>query len=180
MYYDMISAFCKSLRGSDANAALYWSTRILEAGCDPMLIFRRLMAHASEDVGMADSNALVVAVSALHAYQNMGVPEGLIPLNHAIIYVCCAPKSNSVVMAMARAKEAVEKSKDDNVPHYLRDRSYPHPIDDGTQYKYAHEYGGWVEQQYLPDSVKDVPIYIPSDHGAEARATAWVDRFKKK
>lgn len=174
MYYDMLSAFCKSLRGSDASAALYWSTRLIEAGCDPMLIFRRLIAHSSEDVGMADSHALVVATSAMIAYQNMGAPEGLIPLNHAIIYVCCAPKSNSVVVSMAKAKDAVLQTKDDNVPHYLRDRSYPHPIDDGSSYKYVHDYGGWVEQQYLPDSIKDVKIFDPVDHGEEAHAFDWI------
>jgi len=169
MYYDMLSAFCKSLRGSDASAAMYWSTRLLEAGCDPLLIFRRVLAHASEDVGLADSQALVVASSALTAYLNMGAPEGLIPLSHAIIYVSSAAKSNSVVCAMDAAKEAVLKTKDDNVPHYLRDRSYPHPIDDGSEYKYVHNYGEWVEQQYLPDSIADCKIYVPSEHGDEKR-----------
>lgn len=88
MYYDMISAFCKSLRGSDSNAALYWSQRLIQAGCDPLLICRRLIAHSAEDVGMADPRALQMAVAALTAYEKLGVPEGLIPLSEAIIYVC--------------------------------------------------------------------------------------------
>ncbi|MBR7091403.1 MAG: replication-associated recombination protein A, partial [Clostridia bacterium] len=104
MYYDMLSAFCKSIRGSDADAALYWSSRLIEAGCDPLLIVRRLISHCSEDIGMADSNALLLAISALIAIKNMGLPEGNIPLAHAIIYACEAPKSNSVIRAMQAAQ----------------------------------------------------------------------------
>ena len=178
LYYDLLSAFCKSLRGSDANAALYYAMRLIEGGCDPLLVFRRLMAHSAEDVGMSDPNALVVATSALTAFQNMGYPEGLLPLTEAIIYVCEAEKSNSVVRAMDAAREDAVKNRDDNVPAYLRDTSY------GTKemkaasgkYKYPHSYGGWVEQQYLPDSLKDRVYYSPSDHGYEAK----VKEIRKK
>ena len=104
MYYDMLSAFCKSLRGSDSDAALYWAERLMAAGCDPMLILRRLVVHASEDVGMADPQALVIATSAMYAFEHIGMPEGKIPLCNAIIYVCEASKSPSVVQAMERAK----------------------------------------------------------------------------
>lgn len=165
MYYDMISAFCKSLRGSDSDAALYWAERLIQAGCDPMLIFRRLIVHSSEDVGMADPNALVVAVSAMTAFQNIGLPEGKIPMFNAIIYVCEAPKSNSVVVAKYAVEKIVSEKKDDVVPMYLRDANYKAEKIGG--YNYPHDYGGWVEQQYLPDSLKDEKFYIPSKNGFE-------------
>lgn len=134
-----------------------------------MLIARRLIAHASEDVGMADSQALVVAVSALTALKNMGVPEGLIPLSHAIVYVCEAPKSNSVIMAMTAAGEDAEKVRDDVVPSYLKNHLSSTPGDKhkGEGYKYPHDYGGYVEQQYLPDSLAGKVYYVPSDNGFE-------------
>lgn len=166
MYYDMISAFCKSLRGSDSNAALYWSQRLIQAGCDPLLICRRLIAHSAEDVGMADPRALQMAVAALTAYEKLGVPEGLIPLSEAIIYVCEAEKSNSVIVALNAAQAAVEKIGVEEVPKYLQDPNYKTEKISG--YKYPHDYGGWVEQQYLPDEVKNEVFYRPSDHGYEA------------
>lgn len=169
LYYDLLSAFCKSLRGSDANAALYYAMRLIEGGCDPLLVFRRLIAHSAEDVGMSDPNALVVATSALTAFQNMGYPEGLLPLTEAIIYVCEAEKSNTVVMAKDAAREDAIKNRDDNVPAYLRDSSFGSNDmkAQSAKYKYPHSYGGWVEQQYLPDSLKDRVYYSPSDHGFE-------------
>ena len=171
LYYDILSAFCKSLRGSDSSAALYWSQRLLAGGCDPMLIARRLITHASEDVGMADSNALVVAVSALTALQNVGYPEAMIPLSHAIIYVCEAPKSNSVIEAMGMARADAERVCDDNVPPHLKNSVF---ADDeakrkSSTYKYPPDFGGWVEQQYLPDSLKDKVYYNPTENGDEAR-----------
>lgn len=171
LYYDILSAFCKSLRGSDSDAALYWSQRLIRGGCDPVLIARRLIAHASEDVGLADSNALVVAVSALTALQNMGVPEGLIPLSHAIIYVCEAPKSNSVIIAMQSAEAAAEKVRDDNVPPHLKNSVFASDKDKAISatYKYPHEYGGYVEQQYLPDSLVGTRFYVPKENGDEKR-----------
>ncbi|MDE6614885.1 MAG: replication-associated recombination protein A, partial [Clostridia bacterium] len=165
MYYDMLSAFSKSLRGSDSDAALYWAERLIQAGCDPMLILRRLIVHSSEDVGMADPQALVVATSAMTAYQNLGLPEGKIPMYNAIIYVCEAPKSNSVVMAKGAVEDVVANRKDDKVPMYLMDKNYKTQKISG--YKYPHDYGGWVEQQYLPDSLKDERFYNPSTNGFE-------------
>lgn len=169
LYYDMLSAFCKSLRGSDADAGVYWSQRLISSGCDPLLIFRRLLAHASEDVGLANSNALVVANSAMQAYLQMGIPEGLIPLTHAIIYVCMSPKSNSVIVAMEKAKEDVEKTFTGSVPSHLKNHNYLN--EKREKYKYPHSYGGYVEQQYLPDEVKDHVYYVPSKNGSEASIT---------
>lgn len=164
-YYDILSSFCKSIRGSDADAALYYSQRLILAGCDPMLIARRLVAHASEDIGMADSNALLLATSAMYAVEKMGIPEGLIPLSHAIIYACEAEKSNSVVTAMNLAKADAENVKDDNIPNHLKN----HPSINGphTTYKYPHDYGGYVKQQYLPNALKDRVYYKPSGNGKE-------------
>ena len=165
MYYDMLSAFCKSLRGSDADAALYWSQRLIKAGCDPLIIARRLVAHASEDIGLANSQAMVVAVSALTAYENMGVPEGLIPLSHAIIYVCMSPKSNSVITAMHAAEADVENTYSDAVPDHLKNYNYYN--EKRQAYKYPHDYGGWVDQQYLPAEIRDHVYYVPSQNGSE-------------
>lgn len=169
MYYDMLSAFCKSLRGSDSNAALYYMQRLIKGGCDPLLILRRTIAHASEDVGMADPNALVVATSALLAFERMGLPEGLLPLSQAIIYVAEAEKSNSVVEAMDLAGEDAVNVKDDNVPPWVKNAVYGSEEDKqkASEYKYPHLFGGYVEQQYLPDSLKDRVYYKPSDNGYE-------------
>ncbi len=166
LYYDILSAFCKSLRGSDPDAAVYYSERLIEAGCSPLLVCRRLIAHAAEDVGMADPNALVMAVSAMTAFEKLGYPEGRIPLTEAIIYVCTAPKSNSVVNALYEAC-AYAKEGHDDIPNYLRDANYKGE-NKVSGYKYPHDYeGGWVEQQYLPDSLKDKVFYVPSKYGYE-------------
>lgn len=170
-YYDFLSAFCKSLRGSDANAALYYAMRLIEGGCDPMSVARRLVVHSAEDVGMADPNALNVATSAMVALEHLGAPEGLIPLSEAIIYVCEAPKSPAVKKAMFAAKEDASRVRDDNVPSYLKDNSYGSAADkaQSAKYKYPHDYGGYVPQQYLPDSLKDRVYYRPTDNGFERR-----------
>ncbi len=170
-YYDMLSAFCKSLRGSDPDAALYWSMRLIRGGCDPLLIVRRLIAHSSEDVGMADPQAMVIAVSALTALKNMGLPEGLLPLSQAIIYVCEAPKSNSVVMAMNAASSDAENVRDDTVPPHLKNSVFADVEDKhkSAGYKYPHDYGGYVEQQYLPDTLKGRVYYQPSSNGFEKK-----------
>ncbi len=165
LYYDMLSAFCKSLRGSDTDAALYYAERLIKAGCDPLLICRRLIAHASEDVGMADSNAALLAMVAMNAVKNLGMPEGNIPLAHAIIYVCEAEKSNSVVVALNKAKYDAEYNPDDNVPEHLK--NYHYDVDNPPEYKYPHDYGGYCKQQYLPDKLKDRLYYIPSNNGRE-------------
>lgn len=176
-YYDMLSAFCKSLRGSDSNAGLYWAMRLIDAGCDPLLIFRRIIAHSAEDVGMANPNALVVATSALTAYEKIGMPEGTLPLAEAIICVCESEKSNSVVIARDEAERAVQTVKKEGVPMYLRDVNYKQEKISG--YKYPHDYGGYVEQQYLPDDLKDAKFYVPSDHGYEKVVKERQERLKK-
>ncbi|MFR7795512.1 MAG: replication-associated recombination protein A [Oscillospiraceae bacterium] len=176
-YYDMLSAFCKSLRGSDSNAGLYWAMRLIDAGCDPLLIFRRIIAHSAEDVGMANPNALVVATSALTAYEKIGMPEGTLPLAEAIICVCESEKSNSVVIARDEAERAVQTVKKEAVPMYLRDVNYKQEKISG--YKYPHDYGGYVEQQYLPDDLKDAKFYVPSDHGYEKVVKERQEKLKK-
>ncbi len=169
LYYDILSAFCKSLRGSDSNAALYYSQRLISGGCDPMLVARRLVVHSAEDVGMADPNALVMATSAMYALEKIGVPEALIPLAQAIVYVCEAPKSDAASSALFAAREDAERCNDDNIPPYLKDNTFG----DGQtkaqslNYKYPHDYGGYVKQQYLPDSLKDKKYYNPKDIGFE-------------
>lgn len=165
MYYDIISAFCKSLRGSDPDAAVYYAMRLINAGCDPLLICRRLLVHSAEDVGLADPRAMVVATSALTAMEKLGLPEGRIPLTEAIIYVCLAPKSNSVVNTMYAADDASKLAMDEAIPDYLRDQTYK--AVKSTAYKYPHDYGGWVEQTYLPEKIKDERFYFPSDNGEE-------------
>lgn len=167
MYYDMISAFIKSMRGSDSNAALYWAERLIEAGCDPMLIGRRIMIHACEDVGLADPNAIVVATSCVQAFERIGLPEGRIPLAEGIIYVSEAPKSNKVVEALGGAENAVKTIKHETVPLYLRDPNYKGNEEKVSGYKYPHSYGGWVKQQYLPDEIKDAKFYEPTENGFE-------------
>ncbi len=175
-YYDMLSAFCKSLRGSDSDAALYYSQRLIKAGCDPLLICRRLIAHASEDVGMADSNASLMAMVAMNAIKNLGMPEGNIPLCHAIIYVCEAEKSNSVVEAMDAAKYDAEFNPDDNVPEHLKNQHYE--VENPPAYKYPHNYGGYVKQQYLPNRLKDKVYYKPGNNGREKGLIKKKDKLK--
>ncbi len=174
-YYDYLSAFCKSLRGSDSNAALYYAMRLAEGGCDPMMIARRLVIHSAEDVGLADPRALQIATSAMYALEKTGYPEGLEPLCEAIIYVCEAPKSNTVEAAMNAAKADVREVRDDDgVPPYLKDNSYGSKDDKANSrlYKYPHNYPqGYVEQQYLPDRLKDRVYYTPSAYGYERTIT---------
>lgn len=164
IFYDMLSAFCKSIRGSDAEAALFWANRLIEAGCDPLIIARRLIAHTSEDIGMADSNALLLATCALIAVKNLGMPEGNIPLSHAIIYACEAPKSNSVITALQRAKEDAVNARNDAVPEHLKNY---HIHKDAPKYKYPHNFGGYVYQQYMPDGLTERVYYEPSQNGRE-------------
>jgi putative ATPase len=150
VFYHITSAFCKSLRGSDATAALYYAFRLIEAGCEPQYLARRCIAHASEDVGMADSQALAIACNALYVLDNLGVAEGSLALTHAIIYICKAPKDNTVVVARDMAIDDAQNHPDDNIPEYLKNH-----IEASAKYKYPHDYpGGVVEQQYLPNSLK--------------------------
>lgn len=149
-YYHLLSAFCKSLRGSDATAALYYANRLIEAGIEPQILARRTIAHASEDVGMSDPMALLQACASLYALDNLGMPEGNLALTQAIIYVCEAKKDNNVVVAMNMAQDDAINHPDDNIPEYLKNHT-----EASKYYKYPHDYGGYVEQQYLPDSLKD-------------------------
>lgn len=169
-YYDMLSAFCKSLRGSDSDAAMYWFSRLLRAGVDPRLIARRLIAHASEDVGLANPQAMVQAVAAAQALQFIGLPEAKLPLAQAIIYVCESAKSNSVITAIEKSAKDADETFDDPVPLHLKDAHYSgaEKLGRGVSYKYPHDYPGhYVKQQYLPDNLTGRVYYEPSDQGSE-------------
>ena len=171
LYYDMLSAFCKSLRGSDSDAALFWFARLIYAGVDPRLIVRRVIAHASEDVGLANPAAMLQAVAAGEALELVGMPEARLSITQAIIAVCESPKSNSVVCAIDAAMADAQKATGD-VPVPLRDTHYAgaERVESGKGYLYPHDFPGhWVEQQYLPDEVRDHVYYVPSDQGNEAR-----------
>ncbi|MDO4567354.1 MAG: replication-associated recombination protein A [Clostridia bacterium] len=171
-FYNMLSAFCKSLRGSDSDAALAWFARLVYAGVDPRIICRRLIAHASEDVGLANPAAMQQAVAAAQALEHIGMPEARLSIAQAIIFICESPKSNSVVMAVDAAFEDARTTKDEPVPAYLRDTSYSgaSKLGSGIGYKYPHDYPGhYVEQEYMPPSVRGHRYYVPSDQGTEAR-----------
>jgi putative ATPase len=170
-HYAVISAFIKSMRGSDPDAALYWMTRMLEAGEDPRFVLRRMVIFASEDVGNADPQALVVAVAALQAYELMGLPEGTLPMTQAVAYLSLAPKSNAVITAYGKAKETVQETGTLPVPPHLRPASTPlmKKLGFGSAYQYPHDFEGhWVRQQYLPDALQGRHFYEPSESGAEA------------
>ena len=170
MFYDMLSAFCKSLRGSDSDAALAWFARMNRAGVDPRIIVRRIIAHASEDVGLANPMAMLQAVAAMQALEHIGMPEAKLPIAQAIIAVCESPKSNSVVMAIDRAMADAERGGYQPVPVHLRDTHYKGSgeLGFGDGYKYAHDYPGhYVRQQYAPAEARGLPYYVPSEQGFE-------------
>ena len=172
LYYDMLSAFCKSLRGSDADAALAWFARMIYAGVDPRIIARRLIAHASEDIGLANPQAMVQAVTAADALEHIGMPEAGLSLSQAIIFLCESPKSNSVVLARDAAFADAEQSYDEPVPIYLRDTAYrgAKQLGHGVGSKYPHDYPGhWVAQEYMPPSLRGRRYYTPSGLGSEAK-----------
>ena len=172
LYYDMLSAFCKSLRGSDSDAALAWFARLLYAGVDPRLIARRIIAHASEDVGLANPTAMLQAVAAAQALEMVGLPEARLSLAQAIIAVCESPKSNSVVMALESSVADAQKGGFGAVPVHLRDTHYAghERINSGAAYRYPHDYPGhWVAQEYMPPEVRGRRYYVPSDQGQEAK-----------
>ncbi len=176
-HYNVVSAFIKSMRGSDPDAAVYWMMRMLEAGDDPLFVLRRMIIFASEDIGNADSRALLVATSADAAFRRMGMPEGLFPLAHAALYLASAPKSNAVKNAWMRAKALVEEHGALPVPKKLRNAVTKLMKDEGygQGYKYAHDYEGGVVpgETYLPDELAGgAPLYEPSDHGEEVRIKA--------
>ncbi|MEE1200169.1 MAG: replication-associated recombination protein A [Christensenellales bacterium] len=175
MFYDMLSAFCKSLRGSDSDAALAWFSRLNYAGVDPRIIVRRVIAHASEDVGLANPMAMLQAVAAAQALETIGMPEAKLPIAQAIIAVCESPKSNSVVMAIDRAMADAARGGFKSVPVHLRDTHYrgADRLGSGDGYRYPHEYPGhWVEQQYAPTEAEGMPYYIPSGQGFEQELRA--------
>ena len=168
-HYDVISAFIKSIRGSDPDATLFWLARMIEAGEDPRYIARRMIVHASEDVGLADPRALQIAVAAAHALEHVGLPEARLNLAEAALYLALAPKSNSVYLALNRATEDAISA--DPVPEHLRDASYPGAkrLGHGEGYKYPHDYPGHVvEQEYRPVRYGGNRYYEPSGQGEEA------------
>jgi putative ATPase len=180
-HYDVISAFIKSIRGSDADAALHYLARMIEAGEDPRFIARRLIVHASEDIGMADPSALQVAVAAAQAVEFVGLPEARLALAQAVIHLSLAPKSNSVYRAFGAAAQDVQAGLAGPVPAHLRDASYRGAarLGHGRGYRYPHDAEeGVVPQVYAPDLVADRTYYEPSGHGAEARYAERSERIR--
>jgi putative ATPase len=180
-HYDVISAFIKSIRGSDADAALHYLARMIEAGEDPRFIARRLIVHASEDVGMADPTALPLAVAAAHAVEFVGLPEARINLAQATIHLALAPKSNAVIKAITAAAADVRAGLAGPVPAHLRDASYRGAarLGHGKGYQYPHDVPeGVLAQQYAPDGLAGREYYQPTGHGAEARYAERAERIR--
>ena len=182
-HYDTASAFIKSIRGSDPDAALYWLAKMLHAGEDPRFIARRLVISASEDIGLADSNALRVAIAAQQAYEFVGMPEGRIPLAHATVYLATAPKSNTAYAALGEAMADVEKGRTLAVPEHLRTKTRKKLAaasgtdEEKMRYLYSHDYeGGYVPQAYLPEGRV---YYHPGENGLEKRIKERMDYFKQ-
>lgn len=181
-HYDTISAFIKSMRGSDPDAAVYYLARMIYAGEDPRFISRRIVICASEDVGNADPNALVVAVSAAQAVERIGMPESQIILAQAAAYVASAPKSNSAVMSIGKAMDCVKNEPTGGIPPYLKDAHYSgaKELGRGLTYKYPHDFDNhYVDQQYLPDELVGRRFYEMSDNGYEKGMKAWLKRIGK-
>ena len=179
-HYDLASAFIKSMRGSDPDASIYWLARMLESGEDPRFIARRIVICASEDVGNADPQALVVAAAALQATEFVGLPECKLALAQAVTYIATAPKSNASTMAISKAIEDVQAGRTLPVPEHLRDSSYKgaKQFGHGAGYQYSHNFeGGWVEQQYLPEARR---YYEPVDRGYEAEIKKRLDSIRER
>lgn len=178
-HYDTASAFIKSMRGSDPDAALYWLAKMIYAGEDPRFIARRIVICASEDVGNADPQALMVAVAAQQAVEFVGMPEARIPLAQAVAYIACAPKSNAAYMALEKATGDVEKGRTLEVPTPLKDANYPgaKKLGHGEGYKYAHSFKDhYVEQEYKPSKTR---YYFPTEQGYEKRFKEYLDKLRK-
>jgi putative ATPase len=172
MHYDIISAFIKSIRGSDADAAVYWLARMIAGGEDPEFIARRMVISAAEDIGLANPNALLLANATYETIQKIGMPEGRIPLSECAIYLACSQKSNSAYKAINDALALVEQTGNEPVPLHIRNAptSLMKKLGYGAQYKYAHDYpGNFVRQQFLPDKIKDLRIWEASDNPSEAQ-----------
>jgi putative ATPase len=182
-HYNLISAFHKSMRGSDPDAALYWLARMLEAGEDPIYIARRMIRFASEDVGNADPQALEVAVSALQAFRVIGLPEGDLALAQAAVYLATAPKSNALYKAYQDVKRDIDEKGHLPVPLHIRNAPTPllAKLGYGKGYKYAHDFaGGFTEQQHLPDDLKGRSYYNPTNRGYEAMIKERLEKWRKK
>ncbi|AKK11213.1 replication-associated recombination protein A [Corynebacterium uterequi] len=180
-HYDIVSAFIKSMRGSDVDAALHYLARMIEAGEDPRFIARRLVILASEDIGMADPTALQVAVSAAEAVSFIGMPEGRLPLAQATVHLATAPKSNAVYAAINKAQEDVAAGKSAPVPAHLRDSHYAAAKKMGNAVGYVYPHNdprAVVEQRYIPDGLEDAVYYVPTDHGQESRLAGLVSRLR--
>jgi putative ATPase len=181
-HYNLISAFHKSLRGSDPDAALYWLARMLSAGEDPFYLARRMVRFASEDIGNADPHALTIALNAMEAYRFLGSPEGDLALAHATAYLAVAPKSNSIYTAYKKAVNMVQKSGSLPVPMHLRNAPTQLMKDLGyaKNYKYAHDFeDGFVEQQHLPDKLKGTLLYLPTQRGYEKIIKQRLDKWRE-
>ncbi len=181
-HYDVISAFIKSVRGSDVDAAIHYLARMIEAGEDPRFIARRIIVSAAEDIGMADPNALVIAVAAADAVQFIGMPEGRIPLAEAVTYLATAPKSNRSYLAIDRAIADVRAGEFGRVPKTMRDAHYPGAkrLGHGSGYIYSHDSElGVVEQQYLPDELVGTEYYRPTEHGNERDVAARLAKLRR-
>ena len=181
-HYDVISAFIKSVRGSDVDAALHYLARMIEAGEDPRFIARRVIISAAEDIGMADPQALVIAMAAADAVQLIGMPEGRIPLAEAVVYLATAPKSNSAYMALDAAIADVRAGKIGRVPKHLRDAHYPGAkrLGHGKGYKYSHDAEfGVAQQQYLPDELVGTEYYTPGGNGNERDVAARLEKLRQ-
>ena len=181
-HYDVISAFIKSVRGSDVDAAIHYLARMIEAGEDPRFIARRIIISAAEDIGMADPQALVIAVAAADAVQFIGMPEGRIPLAEAVTYLATAPKSNRSYLAIDKAIADVRAGDFGRVPKPLRDAHYPGAkrLGHGKGYRYSHDSElGVVEQQYLPDELRGTEYYQPTEHGNERDVAARLAKLRR-
>jgi len=179
-HYDVISAFIKSIRGSDVDAALHYLARMIEAGEDPRFIARRVIISASEDIGLADPQALVIAVAAADAVQLIGMPEGRIPLAQAVVYLATAPKSNAAYLGIDKAIADVRAGRIGRVPKPIRDAHYAgaKKLGHGKGYKYPHdEEVGISQQQYLPDELKNTQYYLPTNHGHEREVAARLEKI---
>ena len=179
-HYDLVSAFIKSMRGSDPDAALYYMARLLEAGDDPLFICRRLIIFASEDVGNADPRALGVAVDGMNAFRVVGMPEGRIMLGQVCTYLATAPKSNASYKAFDAARDFVKETGSLPVPDRLRNAptALAKDLGHGEGYRYPHDHGGWVPDHYLPESIEGMVFYEPTEQGYERHLRERVDRWR--